>query len=82
MLKLMSVSNPADMRARVEVWLEHPAARGAAPVLHAVSYREQGEHSRRSVRLSEEGETLAAGARRVCQELCGGLGWTQAVLQA
>jgi hypothetical protein len=82
MLKLMSVSNPADTRARVEVWLETPSVRGAPRVLHAVSFLEQREHQRRSLRWTEEGETLAAGARRICQELCGGLGWTQAVLAA
>jgi hypothetical protein len=79
MQKLMTVSHPADLRARVEIWLERARSRSGEPQLHAVSYQGQRELQRRSVRLSsEQGESLGASARRVCQEVCSGMGWPAA----
>jgi hypothetical protein len=79
MQKLMTVSHPGDLRARVEIWLEHARSRSGVPQLHAVSYQGQRELQRRSVRLSDEhSEPLGVSARRVCQEVCSGMGWPAA----
>ena len=79
MQKLMSVSHPNDLRARVEIWLERARSRSGVPQLLAVYYQGQRELQRRSVRLTDEaGEPLAVSARRVCQEICCGMGWPAA----
>lgn len=81
MQKLMTVSNPADLRARVEIWLERArGARTAAQTLHLVSYSGPRELQRRSVPLHDGGESLGASARRACEEYCAGLGWQSSLL--
>ena len=79
MQKLISVSHPADLRARVEIWLEPPRTRRGAMELLAVSYQGQRELQRQSVRLSADAdESLSARARRMCQDVCAGMGWPAA----
>jgi hypothetical protein len=82
MQKVMTVSNPADLRARVEIWLERVrvGARSNAQTLHLVSYNGQRELQRRSVPLQDGGESLSMSARRACQEYCSGLGWQSSLL--
>jgi hypothetical protein len=81
MQKVMSVSNPADLRARVEIWLERVrGSRLNAQTLHLVSYSGQRELQRRSVPLGDGGESLAVSARRACEEYCSGLGWQSSLL--
>jgi hypothetical protein len=82
MQKVMTVSNPADLRARVEIWLERvrPGARSNGRTLHLVSYSGQRELQRRSVALQDGGEPLGASARRACEEYCSGLGWQSSLL--
>jgi hypothetical protein len=82
MQKVMTVSNPADLRARVEIWLERvrSSSHSNGQTLHVVSYNGQRELQRRSVPLRDGGETLGASARRVCQEYCSGLGWQSSLL--
>lgn len=83
MQKVMTVSNPVDLRARVEIWLERArmGSKQKLQTLHVVSYRGQQELDRRSVPLKADGsEALSASARRVCQEVCVDLGWPSSLL--
>lgn len=83
MQKVMTVSNPVDLRARVEIWLERArmGSKQKLQTLHVVSYRGQQELDRRSVPLKADGsEALSASARRVCQEVCIDLGWPSSLL--
>ena len=82
MQKVMTVSNPADLRARVEIWLERVriGARSSAQTLHLISYNGQRELQRRSVPLQDSAESLGANARRACEEYCSGLGWQSSLL--
>lgn len=77
MQKLMMVSIPSDPGARVEVWLERARTRQGSPYFHAVSYRGVKELERRSVPAAD-GESLPAAARRLCREICTGMGWEAA----
>ncbi len=72
------VSIPGDPGARVEVWLERARTRQGAPYFHAVSYRGIKELERRSVPAAAD-ETLPAAARRLCREICAGMGWEPAL---
>jgi hypothetical protein len=78
MQKLMMVSIPSDPGARVEVWLERGRTRRDLPYFHAVSYRGANELERRSMPAADD-ESLPVGARRLCSELCAGMGWQPAL---
>jgi len=83
MQKVMTVSNPVDLRARVEIWLERArsGSKQKLQTLHVVSYNGQRELDRRCVPLSPDGsEALSTSARRVCQEVCVDLGWSSSLL--
>lgn len=74
MQKLMMVSIPSEPGARVEVWLERGLSRTGPQYFHAISYRGGAELNRRRVQADAE-ETLPAGVRRLCNEVCKGMGW-------
>jgi len=78
MQKLMMVSIPSDPGARVEVWLERARSRQSLQYFHAVSYRGGNELERRTVPADGE-EALPVSARRLCSEICAGMGWPFAV---
>jgi len=78
MQKLIMITIPSDPGARVEVWLERGRTRRDLPYFHAVSYRGAAELERRS-RPAAEDEPMTAGARRLCSELCEGMGWQPAL---
>jgi len=78
MQKLMMVSIPSDPGVRVEVWLERASTRQGPPYFHAVSYRGANELERRSMPAAAD-EPMPAGARRLCSELCAGMGWQPAL---
>jgi hypothetical protein len=77
MQKLMMVSIPGEPDARVEVWLERMSTRQGKLLFHAVSYRGSHELQRLSV-PADAGESLPVSARRLCSEVCAGLGWNPA----
>jgi hypothetical protein len=77
MQKLMMISIPSEPDARVEVWLERAASRAGHPYVHAISYRGGKELSRRTA-AADAGEAVPVSARRLCRELCDGLGWAAA----
>lgn len=77
MQKLMMVSIPSEPDARVEVWLERAGSHLDHPCFHAISYRGGRELSRRTV-TADEDEAVPVGARRLCREVCDGLGWAVA----
>lgn len=78
MQKLLMVSIPSDPDARVEVWLERARSRQDSPYFHAVSYRGINELERRSAPAADD-EALPVGARRLCSEICAGMGWQPAL---
>lgn len=76
MQKLMMVSIPSEPDARVEVWLERSRSRLAPPYFHAISYRGAAELGRRTVPADTD-EALPVSVRRLCSEVCAGMGWPQ-----
>jgi hypothetical protein len=77
MQKLMMVSIPSEPGAHVEVWLERGQTRQAPQYFHAISYRNGAELDRRRV-AADADEALPAGVRRLCSEMCRGMGWSLA----
>lgn len=77
MQKLMMVSIPTEPDARVEVWLERGQSRTGPQFFHAISYRGSAELERRRVPADAD-EALPVGVRRLCNEVCRGMGWPQA----
>jgi hypothetical protein len=75
MQKLLSVANPGNQRARVEVWLEHAPLKQVRQVLHAVCYDGQEELERCSLALPARNEGLGPSARHLCRRMFVGRGW-------
>lgn len=77
MQKLTMVSIPSDPDARVEVWLERGESRDDPRYFHAIFYRGEAELDRRRVEADAD-ESLPVGVRRLCNQICKGMGWPQA----